>query len=103
MKQLLYVAALLMNADHKKRGDNFDQRPFFRYLNMVFYGWHDYIRGEAEQDQMFVLTFGEVLLLLEPARFPIFIFSWLTLLSNQAFMPAILKIAGQEVSLRQYM
>ena len=97
MKALLFVAVLLLNASLLKHGDRFNSRPFFRYFSMVFFGWHENIRGDAKQDHEMILTFGETLLLLEPSAFPAFAFSWLTLLTHQAFLPAVLKTAGPEV------
>ena len=97
MKSLLYVVVLLLNADQVKRGDRFNQKPYYRFFSMVLFGWHENIRGDGKQDPEMILAFGETLLLLEPSTFPAFIFSWLTLLSHQAFLPAILKTAGHEV------
>ena len=97
MKTLLYVVVLLLNADQVKRGDRFNQKPYYRFFSMVLFGWHENMRGDGKQDPDMILTFGETLLLLEPSTFPAFIFSWLTLLSHQAFLPAILKTAGHEV------
>ena len=97
MRSLLYVVVLLLHNDQARRGDRFNQRPFFRFFSMIVFGWHESIRGNLKQDQDIVLVFGEILLLLEPQTFPGFIFSWLTLLSHQAFLPAILKTAGHEV------
>ena len=103
MKSLLYVAVLLLNDDQVRRGDRFNQRPFFRFFSMVFFGWHESIRGNLKPDQEMALAFGETLLLLEPLTFPAFIFSWLTLLTHQALLPAILKSAGTQVIMMRHL
>ena len=99
MKSILSLVVLVTNNHHVMRGEHFNQKAFFRIFSMVFFGWHDLIRGaNIKQDRSMIHVFGETLLLLEPSNFPAFVYGWMSLVSHRIFMPAILKIADKEGS-----
>ena len=98
MKSILSLVVLVMNNHHVMRGEHFNQKAFFRIFSMVFYGWYETMRGtDIKQDRSMIQALGEALLLLEPSNFPSFVYGWMSLVSHRIFMPAVLKIADNEV------
>ena len=99
MKMLLIMSAMIFHNEQWQQPEVPIQRAFVRFFSTIFLGWHEYARGDLDQDKEMVLAFGEVLLILQPHNFPIFCFGWMSLLTHQTFLPAVLKTAGKEVSL----
>ena len=98
MKTILSFVVLVLNNHHVMREENFHQRAFFRLFSSILYDWHDLVRGDnLAQDREMVLVFARIFLLLEPFNFPAFVYGWLSLASHRIFMPAILKLTGNEV------
>ena len=105
MKSILSLIALVLNKHQVMRGEQLNQRAFFRLFSDMFHDWHDLVRGTNQHDdRAMVRVFGEALLALEPANVPGFTHGWLSLVSHRVFMPAILKFADKEVrQIIQYM
>ena len=98
MNSILSLLVLILNNHHVMRGEQFNQRLFFRLFSSTFYYWHDLARGRnAQEDREMILVFAGILLLLDPHYFPAFTYGWLSLVSHRAFMPAVLKLSDNEV------
>ena len=99
MNSILSLLVLILNNHHVMRGEQFNQRMFFRLFSSIFFHWHDLARGRnAKEDKEMLLVFGNLLLLLDPHYFPAFIYGWMSLVAHPIFMPAILKQSDTEVS-----
>ena len=98
MNSILSLVALVLNNHHVMRGEQFNQRVFFRILSSILCDWYDTGREGNLQDREMILVFAENFLLLEPHYFPAFTYGWLSLVSHRIFMPAVLKLADDEVS-----
>ncbi len=99
MNSILSIVALIFNNHHVIRGELFNQRVFFRLYSSILCDWHDFAREDYTQDRDMILVFADNFLILEPRYFPSFTYSWLILISHRMFMPALLKLRDNEVSL----
>ena len=98
MDSLLAIITLVMNKHAVTRGERFNQRIFFRLWSSILNEWNDYARDGPAQDRDMLLVFANSFKALNPAHFPAFSFGWLTLIAHRVFMPALLKLANEEVS-----
>ena len=99
MDSLLAIVILIMNKHQVTRGERFNQRVFFRLWSSVINEWNDFAREGAAQDREMLMVFAHNLKTLNPAHFPAFFFGWLTLIAHRVFMPSILKLTSEEVSI----
>ena len=93
MDSVLSIVVLLLNNHHVVRGEQFNQRVFFRLFSSILSEWHDFGRENYAQDRDMLLIFAETFLAIEPRHIPGFTYSWLILVSHRLFMPALLKLA----------
>lgn len=96
MDSVLSIVVLLLNNHHIVRGEQFNQRVFFRLFSSMLCEWHDFGRENYAQDRDILLIFAETFLAIEPRHIPGFTYSWLILVSHRLFMPALLKLADDE-------
>jgi CCR4-NOT transcription complex subunit 1 len=92
-KSILSLVVLVLNHHHVIRGENFNQKVFFRLFATILYELNasaDDLR-ETERTEM-VLAFAETLLSLKPSHFPGFMFGWLGLVSHRDFLPVLMSI-----------
>ena len=92
--QIIFDALLVvLTKNHEFHKEKFNQRPFFKLLYNLIYDINrkDYDFEEKDINDLFSVfldLFGK----LSPSKFPGFSFSWLELISNNIFMPVILKL-----------
>lgn len=98
MHTLLSLVTLVLNHHHIMRGEQFNQRAFFRLFSSILNEWNDLARQGSHQDREIILVFADIFLRLQPRQFPSFTYSWLTLVSHRMFMPPILKLQDDDVS-----
>ncbi|KAI4146009.1 MAG: hypothetical protein LQ341_002202 [Variospora aurantia] len=96
MHQLLSLVVLILNFHHVMRGEQFNQRVFFRLFSSILCEWNDHPRYGSPQDRDVILVFAECFLSLQPRYLPAFTYSWLILISHRMFMPALLKLPDNE-------
>ncbi|MCJ1473816.1 hypothetical protein MMC13_002467 [Lambiella insularis] len=94
---ILSLIILILNNHHVMRGEQFNQRVFYRLFSTLLYDWYDFGRGSgATQNKEMIMVFADNLLLLDPHYFPGFTYGWLSLISHRVFMPVILKHSDDE-------
>ncbi|KAL8732911.1 MAG: hypothetical protein Q9166_002512 [cf. Caloplaca sp. 2 TL-2023] len=93
MDSLLSLVILILNNHHVMRGEQFNQRVFFRLFSSVLCEWNDLAR---QHDREMILVFADAFLMLQPRYLPAFTYSWLMLVSHRMFMPALLKLPDDE-------
>ncbi|MCJ1356850.1 MAG: hypothetical protein MMC33_006846 [Icmadophila ericetorum] len=96
MNSILSLLILILNNHHVLRGEQFNQRLFFRLFSSILYDWHEFVRMGNAQDRDMILVFADNFLLLDPRYFPAFTYGWLSLISHRCFMPAVLKHSDDE-------
>lgn len=100
MNSLLSLVILVLNNHHVMRGEQFNQRVFFRLFSSILCEWNESARYGFQQDREMIFVFADNLLMLQPRYLPGFTYSWLMLISHRMFMPALLKLPDDEVSKR---
>ena len=98
MHSLLSLVILILNHHHVMRGEQFNQRAFFRLFSSILCEWNDLTRQGSHQDREMVLVFADTFLRLQPRYLPSFTYSWLLLVSHRMFMPPMLKLPEDDVS-----
>lgn len=95
LDSVLCLAILMLNHNHIKRGEHFNQRIFFRFFSMLL---HDI---SAISDQLTEVDRNEILLRfasrfqeIGPATFPGFVYGWIALVQHRIFVPALLGMPG---------
>lgn len=98
MDALLAIVTLIMNKHAVNRGERFNQRVFFRLWSSILNEWNDRAREGPTQDREMLLVFAHNFKALNPSHFPAFSFGWLSLIAHRVFMPPLLKLPNDEVS-----
>ncbi|KAI4195486.1 MAG: hypothetical protein LQ346_003411 [Caloplaca aetnensis] len=98
MHSLLSLVVLILNNHHVMRGEQFNQRVFFRLFSSILCDWNDHARYGFPEDREMVMVFADCFLMLQPRYLPAFTYSWLMLISHRMFMPALLKLPAEGVS-----
>ncbi|KAI4281286.1 MAG: hypothetical protein L6R38_003811 [Xanthoria sp. 2 TBL-2021] len=96
MDSLLSLIILVLNNHHVMRGEQFNQRVFFRLFSSILCEWNDLAQHSFQLDREMLLVFAEAFLMLQPRYLPAFTYSWLILVSHRMFMPALLKLPDDE-------
>ena len=99
MDMVLSLIILIMNHHQVTRGERFNQRIFFRLLSGILCDWHDFAQGLPAQNEQMLFVFAKNFLLMSPRYFPSFIYGWLGLISHRFFMPSLLKLVDDDVSI----
>lgn len=92
LKIILDAFLIVLTKNHEFHKEKFNQRPFFKLLFNLIYDINrkDYsFAGKDISDlfRMFLKLFSK----LQPLTFPGFSFAWVELISNNIFMPIVLK------------
>lgn len=93
LDQILVVVVLVLCNHHNTRGDNFNQKVFFKLFSTILFHLNDAAKDEilANQKSDLFLAVARALLVLQPSHFQRFTFSWLALLAHRIFIPAMLE------------
>lgn len=90
---VLSLVELILTNHHVKRGEELNQRVFFRLLSMLFHEIQTISEALPEDERREVLVKMAVRLnKIGPAFAPGFIYGWLSLVQHRAFMPSILQL-----------
>ena len=92
----LTLIIVIMNYHTTVRGENFNQRVFFRLFSSILCELNDGLHDDVYLDRDVLLVFAKAFLSLEPRYFPSFIYSWLMLISHRMFMPLLLKTMDRQ-------
>ena len=98
MDMVLSLITLIMNHHQITRGERFNQRVFFRLLSGILCDWHDFAQESSAQNEQTLFVFAKNFLLMGPRYFPGFVYGWLGLISHRFFMPSLLKLVEDDVS-----
>jgi len=87
LNKVLTTIITVLTRDHKRLGQQFNQRPYFRLLCNLLFEVH--ASDEAVNFQV-LNAFSHAFHLLRPHIAPAFAFAWLELVSHRQFMPKLL-------------
>ncbi|CAM1502050.1 Fc.00g040340.m01.CDS01 [Cosmosporella sp. VM-42] len=89
----LAFITLVLTHHHIKRGEQLNQRVFFRLLSMILHEIHMASEELAEEERYEIMTkVANRFAGLGPAHLPGFIYPWLTLIQHRAFLPVVLQM-----------
>ncbi|KAF5018473.1 hypothetical protein F66182_9546 [Fusarium sp. NRRL 66182] len=90
---VLSLLELILTNHHVKRGEQMNQRVFFRLLSMLFHEIHIIAEDFSEEERReILLKIAGRLNSIGPVYIPGFTYGWLSLVQHRAFMPAILQL-----------
>ncbi|KAL8305261.1 hypothetical protein RB600_008238 [Gaeumannomyces tritici] len=93
LDSVLAIGVLLMNQHYLMRGDQFNQRLFFRLFSVLLHEVNNLecdTITDGERCDM-TLVFASKFNDLGPAVFPGFVYAWVSLLEHKAFLPLVMK------------
>lgn len=101
--KILLVTILVLCSHQKTRGENFNQKVFFRLFSAILFELNEAIKEDAliEAKGEIFLALAKAFVVLQPHNFPLFTFSWLTLISHRIFMPAMLEDKEQGIATKE--
>ncbi|KAF4451499.1 hypothetical protein FALBO_16318 [Fusarium albosuccineum] len=89
----LALITLVLHHHHVKRGDQLNQRLFFRLLSMIFHDIHTISEDFSEEERHdILLKVATRLAGMGPVYVPGFVYGWLSLVQHRAFMPILLQL-----------
>jgi CCR4-NOT transcription complex subunit 1 len=88
---------ILYQCDHYKvRGDTANSKFFFRLYSSLLFEIAHVTSPYIPQEDMY-LAMARAFMAVQPNYLPGFVFSWLALISHRVFMPAMLRMASDQV------
>ncbi|WAO86529.1 Hypothetical protein NCS54_00380700 [Fusarium falciforme] len=87
------LITLVLNHHSVKRGEQLNQRVFFRLLSMLLHEIHAISEDFSEEERRdILLRIASRLAGMGPALIPGFTYGWLSLVQHRAFMPVLLQL-----------
>lgn len=96
LEMLWSLGTMVVNLHLVKRGESFNQRPFFRFFSNLLNESKAYFEAhEAADWEKMLLKVAGRLRSLGPAMMPGFIYGWLGIVSHRVFLTEIMQLEGQ--------
>ena len=93
LRTILSLIVFVLNHHHVMRGEQFNQKIFYRLLSMLLCEFASAADEISEQErQQIMLVFAEKFSDLRPSYFPGFLFGWLSLVSHRNFLFPLMQI-----------
>lgn len=96
LKSILALIVLVLNHHHVMRGEQFNQKVFFRLfatlLSEIGSSGDELLEVERQQ---ITLVFAKIFLDVRPSYFPGFMFAWLALITHRNFLPVLMRLPSQ--------
>ncbi|PMD55729.1 Not1-domain-containing protein [Hyaloscypha bicolor E] len=96
LKSIMSLIVLVLNHHHVMRGEQFNEKVFFRLFSMLLseIGNSGDELSEADHQEI-ILVFAKILLDVRPSYFPGFMFAWLALIAHRNFLPTLMRLPSQ--------
>jgi CCR4-NOT transcription complex subunit 1 len=98
LSSIMSLLVLVLNNHHIVRGEQFNQRVFFRLFSSILCEYYDNGLTTSDQNQEMTFVFADKFLVLQPFHVPGFVFGWLYLISHRAFVASLLNMPDEAVS-----
>ncbi|KAF2432802.1 Not1-domain-containing protein [Tothia fuscella] len=102
LENVLAVIALIQCHHFQQRGEEANQKIFFRLFSGILCEVHNCAALVDDHDEI-MIVFGKLLLAIQPAYIPGFSFAWLSLVSHRIFLSSMLKMSAQEQGWDMYL
>ncbi|KAF9889119.1 hypothetical protein FE257_007608 [Aspergillus nanangensis] len=89
---ILSLLVLVLNHHHVMRGENFNQRVFFRLFSSILCEYSINGLQHTDQHQEMMFAFANKVLSLQPKYVSGFVYGWLSLVSHRFFMSGMLNM-----------
>jgi CCR4-NOT transcription complex subunit 1 len=99
LESILSIVILYQCDHYKVRGDTANSKLFFRLYSSLLFDISHVTSPYIPQEDMY-LVMARAFLAIQPNYLPGFVFSWLALISHRVFMPAMLRMASDQVTLQ---
>ena len=97
LESILSIVILYQCDHYKVRGDTANSKLFFRLYSSLLFDISHVTSPYIPQEDMY-LVMARAFLAIQPNYLPGFVFSWLALISHRVFMPAMLRMASDQVT-----
>ncbi|KAE8444226.1 hypothetical protein EG329_000726 [Mollisiaceae sp. DMI_Dod_QoI] len=96
LKSILSLVILILNHHHIMRGEQFNQKVFFRLMSTMLCEFSISTEHFSDTEyQDILLVFAHSFLQIRPSYLPGFLFGWLSLVSHRNFLPLLLRLPNQ--------
>ncbi|KAE8198560.1 hypothetical protein CF336_g141 [Tilletia laevis] len=96
LTKVLSIVVLVLAQSHEELGPHFQQKPFFRFFSSLLHDLH-LTQGNLQTAYFqTLLAISNTFNTLQPAFFPGFTFSWMSLIAHRLFMPKLLGSSSRE-------
>ncbi|KAK0552103.1 CCR4-NOT core subunit cdc39 [Tilletia horrida] len=96
LTKVLSIVVLVLAQSHEDLGPTFQQKPFFRFFSSLLHDLH-MTQGNLQAAYFqTLLAISNTFNTLQPAFFPGFTFSWMSLIAHRLFMPKLLGSNSRE-------
>ncbi|KMP07790.1 general negative regulator of transcription subunit 1 [Coccidioides immitis RMSCC 2394] len=95
LNSILSLLVLVLNHHQVMRGDNFNQRVFFRLFSGILCEYAMSGLQQREEHKEMMRVFSDKFLSLQPKHCPGFVYGWLSLISHRVFMAGMLTMEDQ--------
>ncbi|GAA6057943.1 hypothetical protein JCM3770_004447 [Rhodotorula araucariae] len=90
MTKVLSIVVLVLANSHEELGPHFQQKPYYRFFSSLLANLSSIESHLGAAYHQILVALSHSLNTLQPAWFPGFTFSWVTLISSRFFMPKLL-------------
>jgi CCR4-NOT transcription complex subunit 1 len=97
LNSIMSLLVLVLNNHHIVRGEQFNQRVFFRLFSSILCEYYHNSLNTSDQNQEMMFIFAEKFLVLQPFHFPGFVFGWLGLVAHRALLTGLLNMPDEAV------
>ncbi|KZT20259.1 Not1-domain-containing protein [Neolentinus lepideus HHB14362 ss-1] len=96
LTKILSIFVLVLANMHEEQGQNFHQKPFFRFFSSLVNDLHAIEAQLGTAYFQLLIAISDTLSSLQPTYFPGFAFAWMSLISHRLFMPKLLSHENRE-------
>lgn len=95
IQRLIYVISLVVIQHHEKKGEEFNEQPYFRFFSTLFFELNRIENKEPELIPEIYLVIADIFKTLQPFALPGFSFAWMSLISHRYYLPKLLDISDK--------
>jgi len=91
--QLFDAVYQVLDEDHSSKRGDFNQKPYYRLLINILRVMNEPNIFNQKTHLQGLFSLADLLIKINPMKYPAFAFAWLELISHKTFMPEFLSIA----------
>ena len=87
----------MLDEDHSSKKGDFNQKPYYRLLINILRVMNEPNIFNQKTHLQGLFSLADLLIKINPMKYPAFAFAWLELISHKTFMPEFLSIAPSQL------